>query len=66
VTRKKYHRSLRRRYGHGWASESAITRPAGDGLLDVLLVNTHGVVIRSLARKVTRDQANRIIRWRHG
>lgn len=64
--RRRSHRSLRCRYGHGWASESAITRPAGGGLLDVLLVNNRGDVLRPLARKVTYDQAKRIVRGRHG
>lgn len=58
-------RRLRRRYGRAWASESAITVPAGGGLVDVVLVDSRGTVLRPLARKVTRARAVEIIRGRH-
>lgn len=59
-------RGLRRRYGRAWASESAITRPAGSGLLDVVLVDGRGTVKGVLARRVSRSEANSIIARRHG
>ena len=58
-------RGLRRRYGRAWASESAITRPAGSGLVDVVLVDGRGTVKGVLARRVSRGEANRIITGRH-
>ena len=54
-------RGLRRRYGRAWAPESAITRPAGSGLVDVVLVDSRGSVKGILARRVSRGEANRII-----
>jgi hypothetical protein len=60
------HRSkLRRRYGRGWAAESAITRPAGGGLYDVVLVDSRGTPLRTLARHVPYGEATRIVRGRH-
>lgn len=58
-------RGLRRRYGRAWAPESAITRPAGSGLVDVVLVDGRGTVKGVLARRVSRSEANRIIVGRH-
>jgi len=58
-------RALKRRYGRAWASESAITRPAGSGLVDVVLVDGRGSVKSILARRVTRNEATRIIVGRH-
>jgi hypothetical protein len=61
-------RSLRSRYGkrgHSWLSESAITRPAGSGLVDVVLVDGRGTVKGILARRVSRSEANSIIAGRH-
>jgi hypothetical protein len=67
------HRGLRRRYGslnrarhgHSWLTESAITRPAGSGLVDVVLVDGRGSVKGILARRVSREVAMRIIVGRH-
>ena len=58
-------RALKKRYGRAWASESAITRPAGSGLVDVVLVDGRGTVKGVLARRVSRGEANRIIVGRH-
>jgi hypothetical protein len=62
-------RALRGRYGfrrgHSWLSESAITRPAGSGLVDVVIVDGRGTVKGILARRVTRSEANGIITRRH-
>jgi hypothetical protein len=58
-------RGLRHRYGRAWASESAITRPAGSGLFDVVLVDSRGSVKGILARRVSRGEANQIIVGRH-
>lgn len=63
---RRRHQKLRKRYGHSWLSESAITRPAGSGLLDVVLVDGRGAVKGVLARRVTRVEANEIIARRHG
>lgn len=54
-------RRLRRRYGRALGPQ-AITRPAGRGLVDVLLVDNKGHTLRTLRRGVTYSTATRLIR----
>jgi hypothetical protein len=71
---KRHHckmRALRGRYGwsrrrgHSFSGGSAITRPAGSGLVDVVIVDGRGTVKGILARRVSRSEANGIIAGRH-
>jgi hypothetical protein len=70
---KRSRKGLRRRYGslnrarrgHSWLSESAITLPAGGGLVDVVLVDGKGGIVKKLARSVSRSEASKIILRRH-
>jgi hypothetical protein len=59
-------RRLRKRYGRAWSNESAITRPAGGGLYDVVLVNARGSEVGVLGRRMPYTKAREIIRKRHG
>lgn len=52
-------RAHRRRHGRSLGPQ-AITRPVGGGMFDVLLVDSKGHTLRTLARKVTRASA---LRW---
>lgn len=52
---------LRRRYGRSLGPQ-AITRPAGRGLVDVLLVDSRGHTLRTLRRGVTYATAVRLIK----
>lgn len=63
---KRRRSRLRRRYGRTWARESAVTRPVGGGLYDVQLVDSHGTLIRTIARRVPYGEAASIIKRRHG
>ena len=54
-------RGLRKRYGRTMGPQ-AITRPAGGGLVDVVLVDSKGTVVRTLHRKVPYGVARQIIR----
>jgi len=58
--------ALNRRYGRAWSSESAITQPRRDGNVDVILVDTRGTPLRTLARGVPLSLARTIIKRRHG
>lgn len=62
----KHRRALRRRYGRSWAAESVITRPAGPGLYDVVVVDSRGTEKRTLKRKIPYGEAVRIVRGAHG
>ncbi len=57
---------LRKRHGRAWPSLSAITTPAGHGLVNVVLVDGRGTPVQTLGRKVSREHARKIIRERHG
>lgn len=59
-------RALRRRYGRAFSFVQAITRPAGVGRVDVLEVDGHGTVLRTLARKVPYGLAKAMILRRRG
>lgn len=59
-------RGLRKRYGRAWPSLSAITQPAGHGLVNVVLVDGRGTPVQTLGRGITRARARQIIRERHG
>lgn len=64
--RRRRGHALRRRYGRAWGSESAITRPARSGKgYDVVVVDTHGIPLRTLARSVPLSLAQTIIRKKH-
>ncbi len=64
VMRRKRH-ALRRRYGRTLGPQ-AITRPAGRGRYDVIVVDNRGEVLRTLARRIPLRYAQTIIRSRHG
>lgn len=51
---------LRRRYGRSLGPQ-AITRPAGGGKVDVILVDSKGRQLRTIKRGVTYASAVRII-----
>ncbi len=67
-------RALRRRYsrhrvpdriwGHALGPQ-AISRPRGDGRYDVVVIDSHGTQLRTLARGVPYSLARSIIRRRH-
>ena len=61
----KRSKSLRRRYGRAWASESAISVPAGGGLYDVVLVDSKGGLLRAIAKRVPYAKAQGIIQRVH-
>lgn len=58
-------RALRRRYGRALGPQ-AITRPAGGGRYDVIVVDHRGEVLRTIARRVPLRYAKTIVRARHG
>jgi hypothetical protein len=62
---KRRGRALRRRYGRAITGPQAITRPAGDGRYDVIVVNNRGEVLKTIARHVPYRYAKTIIRARH-
>jgi hypothetical protein len=60
--------ALRRRHGKGRAihGPQAISIPRADGRFDVVLVDSRGTKLQTLARGVQYDTAHRLIRGRHG
>ena len=58
-------RSLRKRYGHSWPTESIITRPAGGGRVDLIAVDNKGTILRVIARKIPYSLAVSIIKRVH-
>jgi len=62
-------RGLRKRHGrgrHGRAlGPQAITRPAGAGLYDVVIVNGRGDVLETLHRRLPYGAARKVIARRH-
>ncbi len=58
---------LRKRHGRrGHAlGPQAITRPAGGGLYDVVLVDGHGSVLETLHRRLPYGVARKVIARRH-
>ena len=65
MTRRRRKGALRKRYGRRYGrmlGPQAITRPAGHGLFDVVLVDGRGTVLRPLARKVSYEHAVRVVR----
>jgi hypothetical protein len=63
--RRRRGRALRRRYGRTMGPQ-AISRPAGGGKFDVIVVDSHGTALKTLARSVPYSLARTIIRRRHG
>jgi hypothetical protein len=62
---RRLRRRYGRRYGRAWAAESVITRPAGGGLYDVVLVDSRGGLVRTLHRRVPYGEAVSIVRRSH-
>ena len=62
---RRHRRGMRKRYGRSYASGSAITRPRADGKVDVILVDSKGGHLQTLARGVPYERARDIIRKRH-
>ncbi len=57
---KRRGRALRKRYGRTFGPQ-AITRPAGGGRVDVILVDHKGRTLRKIASSITRSAATRLI-----
>jgi hypothetical protein len=55
----------RRRHARAWSPLSAITEPAGGGLVNVVLVDSRGTKVQTLRRGLPRREAVRMIRERH-
>ena len=59
MKRRKGH-ALRKRYGRTLGPQ-AITRPAGGGMVNVILVDSKGRTLRTIAKSITRGAATRLI-----
>lgn len=57
-------RRLRSRYGRTMGPQ-AITRPAGGGLYDVVVVDSKGTVLETLHRRLPLGVARKVVARRH-
>lgn len=64
MARHRRGRALRRRYGRSIGPQ-AITRPRPDGRFDVIVVDSRGTNLQTLARGIPYSLAKTIVKRRH-